>query len=231
MDSITFDKYGTTFEVGKIYENALGSYEVKKIEDGKLFVRYLSIKNAVVNLYTEYKYDAEGQAQSLYKMRQEHLRPSLKRIHKRLQNLPKVSDKHAFTLGYIAANGHIQIEVGPNSIETFPLDFENVTGFKVSQFEGRGYAASPTYNKFAYSMTLRLPKSSEDILHLMDLPQNIQKKDSGVFIHNNDFGWGLLHAGFLPGSNWGNGNRILSKLPNEKEEDFDKGFDYEKQKA
>lgn len=228
MDSITFDKYGITFEVGKEYENALGTYKVGNIQDGKLFVRYTSVKNASVNTYTKYIYDAEGQAHSMYKMKQEAIRPSLKRIHKRLQNLPKVSDKWAFTLGYIAANGHISIEVGPNCIETFPQDFENVTGFKTSQFEGKGYVASPTYNKFAYSMTVRLPKSAEDILNLMDLPQNIQKKETGVFIHNNDFVWGLLHARFLPGTNWGNGNRILSKLSPEQAIDFDKGFDYDK---
>lgn len=228
MDSITFDKYGITFEVGKTYDNALGTYKVTKIEEGNIFLKYLTAKNASVNTYTEYKYDAEGQAQSIYKMKQEAIRPSLKRIHKRLQNLPKVSDKWAFTLGYIASNGHISIEVGPNCIDTFPQDFENVTGLQASKFEGRGYAASPTYNKFAYSMTARLPKRAEDVLNLMDLPQNIQKKETGVFIHNNDFVWSLLNAGFLPGTNWENGNRILSKLSSEQAIDFDKGFDYEK---
>jgi len=231
MNSITFDKPGITFEVGKEYTNALGTYKVLAITDGKLHVQYTAAKTTNVYVGQRANYDAEGQAISMHKMDMEAKRPSLKRIHKRLQNLPKVSDKWAFTLGYIAANGYITIQVGPNCIDTFPQDFEVVTKRKVDDFKGKGYIADPTYNKFSYSMSVRLPTSAEDVLHLMDLPQNVQNKEGGVFIHSNDFVWSLLNAGFLPGTNWENGNYIISKLHHVKEEDFDKGFDYEKQKA
>jgi hypothetical protein len=228
MNSISFDKYGITFEVGnKEYTNALGTYKVTKIEDGKLFVKYLSVKNVAVNTYATYVYDAEGQAASMHKMKMEIERPSLKRIHKRLHNLPKVSDKWDFTLGYLAANGYIQIEVGPNSMDTFPQDFKVVTKRNVDEFEGKGYHSNPTLNKYTYSMSIRLSNTSEDILHLLDIPTNITKTDNGIFIHSNDFIWSLLNAGFLPGNNWGNADYIKTKNPKEIDSDFVKGFCHE----
>lgn len=223
MNSITFNDI--TFEVGKEYENALGTYKVMAISpERKLHVQYVSVKSAYVVKGQRANYDAEGQALSMKKMKMDIERPSLKRIHNRLSKIPAVTDKNAFIVGYFAKHAYIQINVGPSSLETFPQDFKIVTGLDVNRFSGKGYLSDPKMNKYSYSMSVILPVPAEQVLKLIDSSKHYIIKDNTMIINNNDLVWGLLNMGFLPGRNVDNKNRIKSKIASEIHQDFDNGY-------
>lgn len=229
MNSISFDKAGITFEVGKEYENALGTYKVLAISDeGKLHVEYVSVKGTHVVKGQRANYDAEGQAISMKKMKMEVERPSLKRIHKRLHkntDMNEVTDSRAFIIGYLARNAYIQICVGPTCMETFPQDFKVVTGKDVNEFTGKGYLSDPKMNKYSYSMSIILPVPASEVLKLIDGSKHYIIKDKTMYINNNDLVWALLNVGFLPGRNDKNDERILSKLAIDKWYNFNLGWE------
>lgn len=217
--------FEVVFVVDQQYENALGAYTVLSINEPKMKIRYDKAFSTYVRVGQEAIYDIKGQADSISKMMREKAAPSVKRMAKRLKNVPKIgSHMGAFTYGYLAKHGYISIDVGPSSIDTFPDDFKLVTGLGIHQFAGHGYHEDPCMNKYSYSMTITIPNPDEETAKHLSLPVCKLVRDNTIEINSNDYIWELFKNGFLPGSNVANELRIREMMFPEMKDSFKQGF-------
>ena len=211
------------FEEGQIYSDAAGNYKVQNIIDGnKLDVVYLN--GSFVG--ESRVYDAQSRAMIIdKKLQREDAKNKMRTI-----NLNKPNQY--FTLGFLAKNGRIWVEIPKRHVPEFEKMYRNFTGEDPSQYlkinnKVGGYAILKEEDRLR-PMELRLafPPVHAEILNNMDFGKTVNIIEDGgrLQINNSDYLKNLFKHGFTIGDNSKNIEKIKSKVPDDQIEYFNKGI-------
>jgi len=210
------------FQEGKVYSDAAGHYEVENINGNKLDVVYID-----GSFNGEHRtYDTIGRAVIIdNESKREDARNKMRTI-----NLNKPNQY--FTLGFLAKNGRIWVEIPERHVPEFERIYKEFTGEDPKQYlkinNGKGGYAILKEEDRKRPMELRIafPVVHSEILDKMDFGKNINIITDGerMEINNSDYLKNLFKFGFTIGNNSKNIEKIRSKIHPDNVEYFDKGI-------
>jgi len=210
--------YEYVFEEGQMYSDAAGNYRVDDIlEENKISVTYID-----GNFSGQKRiYDALDRAKIIHnEERRQDAKDNIKTIR---FNEP---DEY-FTLGYLAKNSKINVEVPLEQAKNFEVKYKNLTGDDATDYLDSGdyYIAPKQENRWYVKCRLRFD-IKESVMSRLSFPNDMKLGNAGgkVQIDNNNYVYNLFRNGFKIGKNVNNYNEISSGLSGRFKDAFDDGF-------
>jgi hypothetical protein len=209
------------FQEGNVYSDVAGHYKVKDINGDKLDIVYLDGSFAGDSK----TYNARDRAIIINnEFKREDARNRMRTI-----NLNKPNQY--FTLGFLAKNGRIWVEIPERLVPEFERIYQTFTGEDPKQYlkinnKVGGYAVLKEEDrKRPMELRISFPVIHSEILNNMDFGKNVNIiSDNGrMEINNSDYLKNLFKLGFTIGSNSKNIQKIRSKVPPDNTEYFDQG--------
>lgn len=204
------------FVEGNVYENGLGSYQVKHIRtDGMMMVQYVSSKRSEVYAGQTRAYFLKVQAEAIMAYRKS-VQDEAKRSGVRILT----GGNDMFLAGWLAANGSFSVLLPEKSMERFEEMYLDVTGEKPDM--GRVLVGETPWG---IGLRVSFPVPSEDFRSEVKLPAgvDIRVKGGSAEVTKNDFVWGMLKMGMRLGRNEGRVEGIAAKLDGEEKKAFLEG--------
>jgi hypothetical protein len=208
--------YKYIFEEGGIYSDAAGNYRVDKIlDENKIKVTYIDGQFSG----QERTYSAFDRAKIIYN---EERRQDAKNKMTTVQfNEPN----HYFTLGYLAKNSKINVEVPSDQAANFEAKYRDLTGDDAKTHSDNYYVAPKQENRWHVKCRLRF-SVIESVMPNLSFPSDVKFNNvaGAIQIDNNNYVYNLFRHGFKIGRNVDNYNGISAGLNGKFKEAFDDGF-------
>ena len=204
-------KYGDkTLTEGAEEDNYFGKFLLLKINDTTktVSVRCLESKSSSVSVGEEKTYPLLGFAEGILseKIRQER--------EMKYSKIDFGKSSEFFTIGYLAKNGRIRVEVPSHLKEMFDKMYASFTGEDPSLFLNHGYATS--VDRETSELRMAFPSPGEHILAKMDfsLYPICRDKNNPNRLEMNYYNYvfNLFRLGFTMGLNERNIPKILSRI-------------------
>lgn len=227
--SITINIFGYnyTFKEGEIYKDAAGDYIVDQIIDDK--------KMKVT--YRDGRFQGEQRIYNITErakiIHNEEVRQAEKDRMRHIIKLDKPSQ--FFTLGFLANQGRIWVEIPKRLVVEFETLYKRLTGEDPRQYlrvnnKVGGYAILEESDEFKRPMQLRIAFNPPDaeVLNKMDFGKNVNWiMDAGrLETSNSDYLIYLFKNGFTIGNNIKNIDKIRANVPPEMMSEFNDGFNF-----
>jgi len=211
------------FEEGDIKENRKGAYKILKIHDDEKYmdVEYVGGEHDG----SRQTLDIPSQAKVIYN---EQVRENEKY---NLKPINFVQPNEYFTLGYLARNGQILVNINTNLTLDFEKIYQELTKDNARQYLGNGYSTREPFRGGDWYKIL-FPSPSPEVLNNFnfskDIDANIMDDKGGMQINNRNYIMNLFRMGFHIGRNNNNINDIVSRIENEdNKQDFMAGTTFQ----
>jgi hypothetical protein len=228
--SIEFNIRGESvvLKEGERYKNYFGNYLLKSIDNtdpqnAKVTVEYLD--GQFIN---ETKiYPAKSQAEAIFSEKNRVRMEEEERAG--IDIITFNSSDEFFTLGYLAKNSRIIVEVpkDPKILSGFETKYKELTGEDAAQHlqDASYYIAPKQENRWLARGRLIFP-IKESVMSRLSFPSNVNINNKGgrIEINNNNYIYNLFRQGFRMGRNEGNYGSISSGLSGSYKDAFDQGF-------
>ena len=201
------------FEVGGRYRNRFGWYEVIKILNDEMLVRYESDGREQI-------LDFESQRRIISNIEAEEKAVTPYRDHDR-------NAAYFQTLGYISKTGLIEAIIPPKSKSGFDNAYQRVKG-RYPNTEQMGYYVHHDENVDKWGVEMRLTFKVPTRVHLDDLDFGLgidivsSPNENERRINSNAFCWNLLEIGFDLGAEH-DLRTIIDSIPENYKEHYDAG--------
>lgn len=213
-----------TLTEGEQYKNYFGNYILRTINSGDpVTVTVLYVDGQFKN---ETKtYPAKSQAEAVSSEQKRILRNEEERLGIDVVRFSSLNE--FFTLGYMAKNARITIEVPKFLAANFEFKYNRLTGDDAKNHlaDKSYYIAPKEKNRWAVKgrLTFNIKTSA---MSRMSFPSNIGiiSRAGHIEINNNNYIYNMFKNGFKLGYNENNYSNIVSGLSGEYKEAFDEGF-------
>jgi hypothetical protein len=209
-------KYGNmTFTEGEVVENFFGKYRILSLNpNNTMTVEYIEIKNPSVRIGEQKTYPITSQAESIFK-EQKTQAAAIK-----YKEINFGGSKDFFTIGFLAKNGRIRVEVPITLKQQFDQMYKKFTGEDPSKFLGHGYAAelNPETKGNSWELRISFPNPGPEILNNMSFSNYpIVSSANRLEINYSNYVLNLFKLGFTIGTNELNIPKIMNAIQNSEE--------------